>query len=142
MDIGALATALTTALVPVLPYLLKAGQTATEEAAKAVGKQSLEWAKSLWSKLSPQVETKPAALEAAQDVVRMPDNTLAHGALELQLFKLLSENESLAQEVSRLLEEGKAAGNIVNVSGDRAVGIGGDVSGSTIITGDRNRVKS
>jgi len=138
MDIGALASSLTTALVPLLPYLLKAGEKAAEETGKAVAGQSLEWAKSLWVKLQPKVEAKPIALEAAQDAAQMPDNADARGALRLQLYKLLAEDQSLAEEVSGWLEQGKAAGITVTASGDRSVAIGGDFIGGTINTGDKN----
>jgi hypothetical protein len=43
MDIGALASSLTTALVPLLPYLFKAGEKAAKETGKTVAGQS--WAK-------------------------------------------------------------------------------------------------
>lgn len=136
MDIGAMASSLTTALVPLLPYLLKAGEKAAEETGKAVAGQSMEWGKSLWSKLKPKVEAKPAALEAAQDVAHAPENRDLQAAFRVQLTKLLTEDQSLAEEVSRLLEQGKAAGVNVTVSGERNVVIGGDASGNTIVTGD------
>jgi hypothetical protein len=142
MDIGALASSLTTALVPLLPYLLKAGEKAAEETGKTVADQSLEWAKSLWAKLKPKVDAKPAALEAAQDAARTANDEDAQAALRVQLKKLLAEDQSLAEEVSRWLEQGKAAGIIVTASGERSVAIGGDVKGTTIVTGDRNKVKS
>ena len=142
MDISALASSLTTALVPLLPYLLKAGEKAAEETGKAVAGQSLEWGKSLWTKLRPQVEAKPAALEAVQDVARAPEDEDLQAALRVQLKKLLTEDQSLAEEVSRWLEQGKAAGITVTASGERSVAIGGDVKGSTIVTGDGNMVKS
>ena len=138
MDISALASSLTTALVPLLPYLLKAGEKAAEETGKTVADQSLEWAKSLWAKLKPKVDAKPAALEAAQDAAQTPDDADAQAALRMQLKKLLTEDQSLAEEVSRWLEQGKAAGNIVTASGERSVAIGGDVTGSKIVTGDQN----
>jgi len=84
MDIGALASSVTTALVPLLPYLLKAGEKAAEETGKAVAGQSWEWAQSLWAKLKPKVDAKPTALEAAQDAAQMPNNADAQGALRLQ----------------------------------------------------------
>jgi hypothetical protein len=136
MDIGALASSLATALVPLLPYLLKAGEKAAEETGKAVANQSLEWGKSLWSKLKPKVEAKPEALEAAQDIAQSPDDQDAQAAFRRQLKKLLTEDQSLAEEVSRWLEQGKAAGITVTASGERSVAIGGDVKGSTIVTGD------
>jgi hypothetical protein len=142
MDIGALASSVTTALVPLLPYLLKAGETAAEETGKAVAGQSWEWAKSLWTKLKPKVEAKPDALVAAQDVAQAPGDEDLQAVLRVQLKKLLTEDQSLAEEVSRWLEQGKAAGINVSAIGERSVAIGGDVKGSTIVTGDQNKVKS
>lgn len=142
MDIGALAGSLTTVLAPLLPYLLQAGEKVAEETGKAVAGQSWEWAKSIWTKLKPEVEAKPAALEAAEDVAQSPEDEEAQMVLRRQLRKLLTEDQSLAEEVSRWLDEGKAAGINVSVSGERNVAIGGNVKGSTIITGDRNKVKS
>jgi hypothetical protein len=142
IDICALASSLTTPLVPLLPYLLKAGEKAAEETGKAVAGQSWEWAKSLWTKLKPKVEAKPAALEAAQDVAHAPEDEDLQAVLRVQLKKLLTEDQSLAEEVSRWLEQGKAAGITVTASGERSVAIGGDAKGSTIVTGDRNKVKA
>lgn len=138
MDIGALASSLTTALVPLLPYLLKAGEKAAEETGKTVANQSLEWGKSLWSRLKSKVEAKPEALEAAQDIAQSPEDQDAQAAFRRQLKKLLTEDQSLAEEVSRWLEQGKAAGITVVASGERNVAIGRDFQG-TIITGDQNK---
>jgi len=141
LDISLLASSLTTALVPLLHYLLKSGESTAEKTGKAVADRSLEWEKSLWSRLKPKVEAKPAALEAAQDAAQMPDDEDAQAALRVQLRKLLTEDQSLAEEVSRWLEQGKTAGINVSASGERSVAIGGDVKGSTIVTGDRNKVE-
>ena len=142
MDIVPLASSLTTVLSPLLPYLLKAGETAAEETGKTVAGQSWEWTKSLWTKLKPTVEAKPAALEAARDVAESPEDGEAQVALRRQLKKLLTEDQSLAEEVSRWLDQAIAAGINVAATGERSVAIGGDVKGSTIVTGDRNKVKS
>ncbi|HYV13370.1 MAG TPA: hypothetical protein VE980_20870 [Pyrinomonadaceae bacterium] len=136
MDIGAMASSLTTVLVPLLPYLLKAGEKAAEETGNAVAGQSWEWVKSVWTRLKPKVEAKPAALEAAQDVALSPEDQDAQAALRIQLRKLLTEDQSLADEVSRWLEQGKAAGITVIASGERSVAIGGDAKDNTIVTGD------
>jgi len=56
--------------------------------------------------------------------------------LRVQLKKLLSEDQSLAEEVSRWLEQGKAAGINVSDIGERSVAIGRDFTG-TIITAIR-----
>lgn len=134
MDIVALAASLTPILVP---YLVKAGQAAADEAGKGIAGQGLELAKSLWSKLSPKVEAKPAALVAAQDVAEAPDDPDNEASFRKELKKLLTEDQALAAEVQSMLE---AAGVNVTASGDRAVAIGGNVTGSQIITGDKNKV--
>ena len=138
MDIVALASSVTTALVPLLPYLLKAGEKAAEETGKTVAGQSWDWAKSLWTKLKPKVEANPAALVAAQDVAQAPGDEDLQATLRVQLKKLLTEDQSLAEDVSRWLEQGKAAGINVSAIGERSVAIGRDFQG-TIITGDQNK---
>jgi len=141
MDVVALAGSVTTVLAPLLPYLLKAGETAAEETGKAVAGQSWEWAKSLWTRLKPKVEAKPGALEVAQDAAQDPKDQDAQAAFRRLLKKLLTEDQSLAEEVTRWLEQGKAAGITVTAAGERSVAIGGDVKGSTLITGDQNEVR-
>jgi hypothetical protein len=132
-------------LAPFLPYLLKGLKLAEQEAAKKLGEkageQGFEQAKALWEKLRPKVEARPAALEAAQDAAAHPDDEDALAALRLQLKKLLAEDDSLAQELARLLAQSRPAGQTVIASGDRSVAIGGSVSGSVIVTGDQNVVQ-
>jgi hypothetical protein len=138
MDIAELTKIVTTTLVPVLPYLLKAG---AEEAGKKMAGDTWDWAKELWAKIRPKVEAKSAALEAAHDVAQTPEDNNAQAALRMQFKKLLTEDEALAGEVAQWLEKAKAAGISVTASGERSVAIGGDVNGSNIVTGDRNIVK-
>ena len=143
MDFTVLATSLTTALLPLLPYLLKVGEGAATETGKSIAGKTLAWGQSLWAKLQPKVEARPAALEAAQDAALMPNNKDAQGALRLQLEKLLASDQSFAEEVQRWLEEGKASGNItaggnvVTASGDRSIAIGGNASNNTFNTNDQ-----
>lgn len=143
MDFTALAASLTTALLPLLPYLLKVGEGAASETGKSIASTTLQWGQSLWTKLQPKVEAKPAALEAAQDAALKPDNNDAQGALRLQLAKLLESDQSLADEVKRWLDEGKASGNItiggnvVTASGDRSIAIGGNATNNTFNTNDQ-----
>jgi hypothetical protein len=131
-------------LAPFLPYLLKGAKLAGQEAAKKLGEkageQGFEQAKTLWEKLRHKVEARPAALEAVQDAADHPNDEDALAALRLQLKKLLAEDDSLAQELARLLPRSGPAGQTVIASGDRSVAIGGSVSGSVIVTGDKNIV--
>lgn len=140
MDFGQLARDLTSFLAPLLPYLQKAGEKAAEEAGKGMGGETWEKAKSIWVKLRPKVEGKPAAIEAAQDATKEPHNERAKGALEWQLMKLLAEDDVLAKEIARLWGQAKATEVVnQNVRGDRNVTIGGSsISGTTtIITADK-----
>jgi hypothetical protein len=131
-------------LAPFLPYLVKgvklAGQEAARKLGEQAGEQAFEQAKALWDKLRPKIEARPAALEAAQDAAAHPDDEDALAALRLQLKKLLAEDPALAQELARLLAQSRPAGQTVIASGDRSVAIGGSVSGSVIVTGDKNIV--
>jgi hypothetical protein len=130
--------ALTAFLAPFLPTLVKAGEQVVGRAAEAVADEAFTYARALWERLKPKVEEKPAAQEAAEEVAARPDDDDALAALRLQLRKLLEEDQQLASDLTRIWEEAQAA-NVVHVtaSGERSVAVGGDVSGSTIITGDQ-----
>ena len=136
MDARELAQQLVTFLTPFLPYLLKAGERAAEEAGKKLGSDAWEKAKTLWGRL----RGKERVVHAAQDLAESADDPDVQAALRLQLKKALEADQALIAEVARLWKEAEAAGVTVIASGDRSVAIGGDVSGSIIITGDRNRV--
>lgn len=138
MDPQTLAQQIVPFLTPFLPYLLKAGEKAAEEAGNKLGGDAWERAKTLWGKLRPGVEARPATQEAAQDAAAAPDDADARAALRHQLKKLLAEDPTLAAEVACLWSEAQSAGMTVVAGGERSVAIGGSVSGSTIITGDRN----
>jgi hypothetical protein len=140
MDIQALAQWAAALLGPSLPYLLASGQKAVEEIGKEAGGDAWRAAKSVWERLRPKIEARPAALEAAQDVASTPTDEDALTVLRVQLKKLLTEDETLAAEVARIYDEAKEQGVTVIAAGDRSVAIGGDASG-TIIAGDQNVVK-
>lgn len=144
LDLVALAKETVTFLAPFLPYLLKAGEGAAEEADKKIGEKAgggaWEKAKDLCAKLRPRAEAKHAAQEAVQEVAAAPEDEDARAALRLQLKKLFAEDESLAKEVSEMQGQLRQAGVNVAAIGDRSVAIGGNVSGSTIVTGNENKV--
>ena len=100
MDEATPPTALIDFLKPFLPYLLKAGEKAAEEAAKKLGADAWVWAKTLWEKLRPKVEAKPSIREAVEDVAAAPDDADAQAVLRRQLRKLLGDDEALAGEIA------------------------------------------
>lgn len=134
MEVAALAAF----LAPFLPTLVKAGEQVVGRAADAVADEAFSYAKALWERLKPKVDAKPAAQEAAEEVAARPDDEDALAALRLQLRKLLDEDEQLVRDLAGIWAKAEAA-NVVQVtaSGERSVAIGGDVTGSTIVTGDQ-----
>ena len=137
MDIALLAKDAVALLVPALPYLVTAGNEAVKEAGKKIGGEALDYAKTLWAKLRPKAEAKPALLEAINDAAAAPKDEDAQAQLRVQLKKLLADDTELASELENILSKAKKAGVSVIVSGDHSIGIGGNVSGSTLIAGDK-----
>ena len=114
-------------LAPFLPYLLKAGEKAAEEAGRKLGAAAWEQAGTLWARL----RRKKAVEQVAQTAAALPDNQALRDALREEIARALAEDPALAQEMTRLVaqisasERGVAAQTIEN---------------STVITGDRNAV--
>ena len=135
MEIAALASF----LAPFLPYVVQAGQKVADKAADVLGEEAANYAERLWERLKPGVEAKPAAKEAAEEVATSPKDEVALEKLRVQLQKLLEEDEALTADLTRIWGEARAA-NVITASGERSVAVGGNVSGSTIITGDQVNV--
>jgi hypothetical protein len=131
-------------LAPLLPYLLKGGIELAKSAAGELGKklsaEAWDGLKALAAKIRHKAEAKPALQEALTDAQTAPADPDAQAALRLQLKKLLAEEPDLLSEAARLLANAQGGGNTVTASGERSVAIGGDVSGSVIVTGDHNKV--
>jgi hypothetical protein len=127
-------------LAPYLPYLLKGAKLAGQEAAKKLGEkaseQAFEQAKALWDRLRHKKNVE----QVAQTVATLPDNQALREALREEIARALAEDQALAQELARLVEQSGPAGQTVIASGNRSVAIGGSVSGSVIVTGDRNKI--
>lgn len=125
-------------LAPFLPFLVKTGQDVGEDVATKLGAEAWGFAQRIWGRLRPKVEEKPAAQVAVEEVATATDDPRAIGALELQLEKLLAADAELAADIAGLMAEAQKAG--VVASGERAVAIGGDVTSSTVVTGDQNTI--
>jgi hypothetical protein len=133
MDISALAHEVTTYLIPALPYLVKVGEGAATETGKKLLGGALDATKSLWDKLWTKVETKPAALEAAQDLATNPNDTDLQATLRGQLKKLLSEDQSFATEVEQLFNKAKeVAGSQVSAT-HGGIAFGDNARDNTIV---------
>lgn len=88
-------------IAPALPYLIIGGKKAAEEAAKKMGSDAWEKAKTLWEKLTPRMKSR--AKEAARDVAASPDDPELRAALREQVKEILSDDPYLAEDLGLLV---------------------------------------
>lgn len=139
---------LTVFLSPFLPTLLRLGgkavDKATESAASKLGDAAFAKAQAIWGKLSPKVEAKEAAKEAAIDVANNPEDEDSLAALRVQLKKLLEQDEELMKAIATILEEDPLNGNAGTTIMQNATGHGnqtiGQMNGGTATMADRRTV--
>lgn len=98
------------------------------DAAKSLSTGAWEKIQALWGKLRGRVEQKPAAVEAAQDVARTPEDPGALATLRLQIKKLLAEDEAFAAEIAHLVGGSFSQANLQR-SGAIAQGAGSGIRG-------------
>jgi hypothetical protein len=125
--------ALTAFLAPFLPALLKPAQEAATQLAEKFGEAAVDQAKKLWGRLSEKVRGRPAAVEAAEDVAKDPDDPDARTALQWQLKKLLAEDPDFARELAQQWEQAQQVAGInivVTASGDGSIAVGRDAIGT------------
>jgi hypothetical protein len=134
--------ALTAFISPFLPFLLKLGgkaaEKATESAAGKFGEASWAKAQAVWDKLSPKIEAKESAKEAAIDVANAPEDEDLQVALKVQLKKLLAEDEALVRAIGLEINAGKNQYQISMTQNnyDNANGIQANVEGGTAYIGE------
>ncbi len=126
---------LTALLAPHLPTLMKLGGKAAESAASKVGADTWETVKKIWAKLSPRIEAKESAKEAAIDVANNPDDEDLQAALRVQLKKLLDQDKELEDAIAKILADTPPeviAGVQItqNVTGNKNLTIGQMTGGS------------
>lgn len=96
---------LTALLAPHLPTLLNLGGKAAESAASKIGADSWEAAKKIWDKLSPNVEAKGDAKDAAKLLAAKPEDDARKSVFQQELKTLLEENPDLARAIAKILAE-------------------------------------
>ncbi len=138
-------TQLAEGLAPLVPYLLAGGaalaKAALGQLGERLGEEVWEGLQALAAKIRERARERPGLQEALDDARAQPKDKDALAALRLQLRKLLEADPQLRDEAARVLAPVLSAGNTTMASGDRSVAIGGDVSGSIIVTGDGNVVR-
>jgi hypothetical protein len=144
IDIALISTGAWTVLQPYLPVL-------ATKTAEAIGSKVPEAVGKIWNAIQNKFDTKAAAKEALEDLLKSLNDADTQATFRQQLKKLMAEDESFANELSKLLEAAGdtykatltgggaiAQGTGAKAVGERGVMIGGDVSGSNIVTGDEN----
>ncbi len=135
IEIAVLAQAVTTFLLPALPYLVKAGEAAAQETGKKLLGGAWDATKSLWDKLKPKVEAKAEALSAVKDVAQDPKDADLQAAFRVQIKKLLSEDEAFATEIEQLLNNAKAISGSQVSATDGGIAFGDNAKDNIAVTG-------
>ncbi len=146
MDIATVAAGVTTALVPALPFLVKAGEKGMETLGEKVGEGISATAQALWRKLWPAVKANPTATAAVEDVAAAPNDADFQAALRAQIKKLLAADSSLLAGLAQVLEAAGHPQQAANfgdgaiaqgpgavAAGKGGVAVGGDVHGGVNI---------
>ena len=135
MSVEDIAVSTVGALLPYMPYLVKAGEGAAGEVGKRLTGSSWELAKTLWAKLHPAIQGRPAAMEAIHDIIETPSDERLRNVLIWQLEKLLKEQRELAVD----LNESLGSANLTT-HGERSIIVGRDANATSMVTGDYNSV--
>lgn len=143
IEVSALVTTAWSVLQPYLPIFATA-------AAEEIGKKVPEAAGKVWDSLKKKFDTKEAAREALEDLLKKPDNEAFQTVFKVQLEKMLVNDPAFAQELAKLLptatQESYNAtlignGAIAQGTGATAVGAGGVMVGGNV-TGNIKTGKS
>ena len=144
MDI-AIATAITAALAPALPYLLKGTEEAAKEAGKKLGSAVWDQCAKIWELLRPKVETSPSASKALERIVKEPERKDIQTAFQVEIEDILQAEPHLLAQLAELLraagdtqafhasnigDGAVAQGERAVAAGKNGVAVGGDVHGN------------
>jgi hypothetical protein len=92
VDTQSLAQQIAAFLMPLLPYLAKAGEKAAEEMGKKIAGEAWEQAKALWNKLRGKKNIE----QASQTAIAL------HEALREEIARALEEDPTLREEVTTI----------------------------------------
>ncbi len=135
MDPVSLAPAVLTTLAP---YLTKAGG----KLADALAENAPEYAGKLWTAIVEKFNSKPAAEEAARDLLENPADADNQAAFRKEIRKVAEEDPAWLALLTNLLAKAQAeAAQQTQISGDKniVVNVGGNAHGNIVI-GSNNTV--
>jgi len=137
MDPVSLAPAVVTVLAP---YLAKAGV----KLADSLAENAPEYAGKLWTAIMEKFREKPAAEEAAHDLLENPADADNQAAFRKELRKAAESDPNWLALLADLLAKAQAeTAQQVKVSGDNniVINVGGNAQGN-IVVGSNNTVNS
>jgi hypothetical protein len=124
-------TQIAAALALILPYVLRAGKRAAEEASDVLGTDAGRMASALWEQSKGAILGNPIAKSAAEDVAADNQDEDSIAALRRQLRKLLAEDPSLREELAAILASGGGTATnatfVTNLSGGQKASKGGTI---------------
>ena len=153
MDPVSIAPLVISAWKLIAPYAKKVAGKLVEKAGEslpdAVGK--------VWDTVKDKMEEHPETSALPAELTAAPDDQVVQGAFQYQLKKILENDEVFARQLEKLVTDAKqmttttysatlegdgaiAQGNGATAVGKGGVHIGGNVSGSNIVTGNHNAV--
>lgn len=123
-------------LSPVAPLLLKPCEKLADGFIHKMGGDAWDKAKRLPDKLRPHLKDDLDSKKAVESFINDPNNEVNKALLIIQLNKLLTNNETLAQEIALLVQEGLEAPTINSLKKSNQVNCNG--KGNTIQNGSNN----
>jgi hypothetical protein len=120
------------------PYLVEGGKSFAKKAGEALERK----AETLYQSIKNKLAGDKDAEQTLAQVEAKPESKARQSSLEEVLIEKMQADSDFAMIIDRLVQEAHAADTrkIINITGDRNIAVGGNVNGSTFITGDNNRV--
>jgi len=114
MDWGQVAATATALLTPLLPYLVKAGEKAAEEAGKKFGAAAWEKAEALYKAIREKFAGDAYAEETLKRAAEKPDSEGRRAALAEVLTEKAKSDSRFGQQLARLTQVAVQEQGIVN----------------------------
>jgi hypothetical protein len=128
-DLVHIATQTVAYLAPFVPWLVKVGEGAAEEAGSLLGTGAWNGAKRIWARLRPAIGADRDASAAMLELSASPDDEDLRAQFRVKLRRLLREDDELAADLVRLLADAPPSmsqtGMVIrgNVRGGQQAGI-------------------
>jgi len=151
--------AITLMVQQITPYLQQYGPLFAAKAVESLGEKVPAAVSQLWQGIQARFDTEAVAKGALEKMLADPENETVKTVVEYHLAEYLKNDAAFAERIGALLKEAQTAapaatsyhavatGGSAVAQGENAtavaaggISIGGSVSGSTIVTGNRNEV--